>query len=424
MTEDTRRRIVAILFSDIVGYTAAMGEDEELAIRAVSRSRAIQKELVRRFNGQWVQEVGDGALCTFDSAVEAVNCALEIQRAFHADPDFSLRIGIHVGDIVFRKTEVGYDVFGDGVNVASRVQGVAEPGGIGISERVFDDLRNRKDIDVTFVGEKQLKNVNRPIRVYAVIDRDGPAPAAPAESARAAAPGAAARSRLLPTAALAAVLVAGVLVTLLWPRAAEPPPLAEPAAPRAAAPRPAGEERAPAEASAERAKPSLEQAPPTPVAPGSFAAVRKTLLGAVGTWAEARPRVWTEPDPVPDRATYRVRFEANCECSALLFAVDDSGDDIVLLYPNPYEPVRRLAPGEVLEIPSSDAYQLRAVGGQGMDLLKLLVTREAIDFPAVAFQSWAATPHAPERVAELEQLLDGLDGHDWAAAVTPLHIAK
>ena len=74
-----------------------------------------------------MQEVGDGALCTFDSAVEAVNCALQIQRAFQSDPDFSLRIGIHVGDIVFRKTDIGYDVFGDGVNVSSRIQGEYVP---------------------------------------------------------------------------------------------------------------------------------------------------------------------------------------------------------------------------------------------------------------------------------------------------------
>jgi class 3 adenylate cyclase len=76
--EETTRKIVAILFSDIAGYTAAMGADEDAAIRAVSRARAVQKELVRKFHGDWVQEVGDGSLCTFASAVEAVNCALEM----------------------------------------------------------------------------------------------------------------------------------------------------------------------------------------------------------------------------------------------------------------------------------------------------------------------------------------------------------
>ena len=293
-TVDTRRRIVAILFSDIVGFTAAMGDDEDLAIRAVSRSRAIQKELVQKFNGQWVQEVGDGALCTFDSAVEAVNCALEIQRSFHSDPDFSLRIGIHVGDIVFRKTDIGYDVFGDGVNVSARVQGEAEAGGICVSERVFDDLRNRKDIDVEFFAEKQLKNVNRPIRIYKVIDRErsGAAPAAKKRSPQAAPTRGsppAALSRRLPIAA-AALLILGALAFFFWPGGSETP--APPPETAADAPEPAIEEAMPAE------RPSIEPTVPTLAQPGTFAAVRKALLGAVGTWREASPRVWTEPDQI------------------------------------------------------------------------------------------------------------------------------
>ena len=162
---DETRKIAAVLFSDIVGFTSAMGQDEETAIKVVSRSRVVQKELVHKHKGAWLQEIGDGAMCTFDSAVEAVSCALEIQRAFAEDPDFQLRIGIHVGDLVFRKTEIGTDIFGDAVNVASRVQGAADAGGVSISERVYDDLRNRKGFVCSFMGEKHLKNVNRPIRV-------------------------------------------------------------------------------------------------------------------------------------------------------------------------------------------------------------------------------------------------------------------
>ena len=172
MSEESRR-IVAMMFSDIVGYTAAMGADEETAIRVVSRSRAVQKEFVRKFEGQWLQEIGDGVMCSFESAVKAVSCAFEIQRALRDDPDLKLAIGIHVGDVVFRKTDIGYDVFGDAVNVAARVQSVAGAGGITISERVYDDMRNRKGMEFEFLGEKQLKNVNRPIRIYNVIDREG-----------------------------------------------------------------------------------------------------------------------------------------------------------------------------------------------------------------------------------------------------------
>ena len=172
MSDAESRKISAILFSDIVGYTATMGQDEEAAIRAVSRSRSVQKELVRKHEGVWLQEIGDGAMCTFDSAVQAVRCALEIQRSFRKEPDFQVRVGIHVGDLVFRKTDIGTDVFGDAVNVAARVESVCDPGGIAVTERVYDDLRNRKGFVVEFMGEKQLKNVNRPIRVYRILDPD------------------------------------------------------------------------------------------------------------------------------------------------------------------------------------------------------------------------------------------------------------
>ena len=400
MSEETRR-IVAILFSDIAGYTAAMGEDEERAIAAVSSARTVQRQLVGKYNGKWLQEVGDGALCTFDSAVDAVNCALEIQRVYKDNPDCKLRIGIHVGDLVFRRTDIGHDIFGDGVNVASRIQGVAEPGGIAVSERVFDDLRNHKTISFRSLGEKQLKNVNRPIQVYTVLDR--PPTAKEAAKLRAAKPRP--RRNLVPWfAAAAAALLVVALFPLLLPDS----------------------RNVTIRLDGGVAGPGVAAGVPAAIggADAAFQAARNALLGAAGPWRAADARVWTLPDPVPNQKTYQVFFEARCDCQALLFAVDASTDEINLLYPNPFEPVARLAPGESRAIPSSREYSLRAVGGEGMDILMLFVTPGEFAFPGETEQAWGASPQTPERVAELTSFLESLDGTEWASAATTLQITR
>ena len=399
--EESTRKIVAILFSDIAGYTAAMGQDEELAIKAVSRSRTVQKELVRKFHGDWVQEVGDGALCTFASAVEAVTCAVEIQRAFEGEADFKLRIGIHVGDIVFRKTETGYDVFGDGVNVAARVQGVSEVGGICVSDRVYDELRNRKLFDVDYLGEHQLKNVNRPIGVYAVVDR----PSSGAVATPVPPPVRAEKRRGWPIAVFGALAIAGI-AALAWSlqghTPAPQPPIVDPVV----------------------VAPTPQIAAVSPPAALAFEAVRRALLARVGPWSEARARVETDPNPVPNEEKYQIVFEAQCDCEAMLFAIDGSKDEIALLYPNPYDPPRRLVPGERRSLPSTGAYSFRAVGGEGVDMLKLFVTPREFSFPAANINSWEATPRKPERLAELARWLDSLEKIPFATSVTPLQIRR
>jgi class 3 adenylate cyclase len=437
--EETTRKIVAILFSDIAGYTAAMGQDEEMAIRAVSRSRAVQKELVRKYRGDWVQEVGDGALCTFASAVEAVTCAVEIQRAFEGDPSFKLRIGIHVGDIVFRKTETGYDVFGDGVNVAARVQGVSEVGGICISDRVYDELRNRKLIDVRYLGEHQLKNVNRPIGIYAVVDPSAPAAVAAAEAhppvkERQPRGGLAAALGLLALAGIAALVWSlqerspvGPTSREAVPSAAETPQPAPAPAPELAAPQapaPAAQAAAVEPPAEKPAAPPPKLAAVPPPAELAFDAVRRALLARVGPFGEARARVETDPNPVPNEEKYSIVFEAQCDCEAMLFAVDGSKDEIALLYPNPYDPARRLSPGERRSLPGTAAYSFRAVGGEGVDMLKLFVTPREFSFPPANINAWSATPHKPERLAELAKWLDSLEKIPFATSVTPLQIRR
>src|SRR5512139_1104592 len=140
MTET--RKLAAIMFTDIAGYTALMGTDEQKALRVLAQSRALMQRFLPQFHGALIEDVGDGALCSFQSALEAVRCARALQESVRTDPDLHLRIGIHVGDVIFSANEV----IGDGVNIASRIHTLAEPGGICVSEQVYDAVRNQPDI--------------------------------------------------------------------------------------------------------------------------------------------------------------------------------------------------------------------------------------------------------------------------------------
>ena len=158
------RELAAIMFSDIAGYTLIMGRDEDRALRALEEHREVLRGVLPKFNGRMIGEVGDGTLSSFHSALDAVNCAREVQANLKDDSQMQLRIGIHVGDVLFKDNTV----LGDGVNVASRIHALAPPGGICISDRVYDEIRNKPEIGVKDLGEQTLKNVSRPVRVYAM----------------------------------------------------------------------------------------------------------------------------------------------------------------------------------------------------------------------------------------------------------------
>src|SRR5258708_34040510 len=171
------RELAAIMFSDVVGYTAIMGRNEHEGLRAVREHRAHLRATLPRFNGRLIGEIGDGTLSSFHSAVDAVNCARDLPAPLFEDPNLRLRIGIHVGDVVFTDNTV----LGDGVNVASRIHELAPPGGSCISERVYEEIRNKPEFQVKDLGEKRLKNVARPIRAYALtaVDTPGQHPSSP-----------------------------------------------------------------------------------------------------------------------------------------------------------------------------------------------------------------------------------------------------
>ena len=159
------RQLAAIMFTDIVGYTALMGNDEQKAFELLLKNRELQKPIIANFNGHWIKELGDGVMASFNTVSDAVNAAIKIQDACNGSKDFQLRIGIHLGEVIFENE----DVFGDGVNIASRIQAVAAPGTIYISESVYQNIANKKDIHTLFIKEEMLKNVKDPVRIYEVL---------------------------------------------------------------------------------------------------------------------------------------------------------------------------------------------------------------------------------------------------------------
>ncbi len=218
-----QRKLAAIMFTDIVGYTALMSKDEQKALRILQKNRDLLKSLIKQYNGEWLQAIGDGTLSSFASVVDAVNCALEVQRSLKSDPELNLRIGIHIGDVVIGEGEI----YGDGVNVASRLETLADPGGICISGKVYSDIRNKPGIEAVFLDEKKLKNVDLPIKVYALIGEGLPAalakPYPAAERPLAAKPKPARKRAYLYVGIAALVAVLVVAGYLLWQEVGEPP---------------------------------------------------------------------------------------------------------------------------------------------------------------------------------------------------------
>jgi class 3 adenylate cyclase/CheY-like chemotaxis protein len=160
------RRLAAILFTDIVGYTAMMQQNESNALGTIKRYGTVLKELVLQHSGEVLNDYGDGSLCIFHSAVEAVNCAMEIQQQLQQTPLIPLRIGLHIGEIFFEDGKI----LGDGVNLASRIQSVGTANSILFSEEIQDKIKNIPGFKTVCLGSFDFKHVEKPIIVYALAN--------------------------------------------------------------------------------------------------------------------------------------------------------------------------------------------------------------------------------------------------------------
>jgi adenylate cyclase len=185
MTDDAaslNRRLAAILAADIAGYSRLMGEDEAATVRALKAHQAAVLPLVGQHGGRVIDTAGDGILAEFPSVIGATECAVAIQSAMtrrnqdvpeHRQMRF--RIGINLGDVIHDETRI----YGDGINVAARLEGFAEAGGVLVSQAVHDQVRDRLQLEFEDLGERELKNIARRVRVYR-LRRPGDAPTAPA----------------------------------------------------------------------------------------------------------------------------------------------------------------------------------------------------------------------------------------------------
>ena len=174
--EGFKRKLAAILSADVEGYSRLMDDDEEATVRTITSYRSAITDLVQQYRGRVVDSPGDNILAEFASVVDSVNCAVEIQRDLAERntelPDhrkMQFRIGVNLGDVIAEDGRI----YGDGVNIAARVESLAEAGGICISGRAHDQVENKLGLEYEDLGKHEVKNISRPIQVYRVLSYPG-----------------------------------------------------------------------------------------------------------------------------------------------------------------------------------------------------------------------------------------------------------
>jgi len=167
--EGFKRKLTAILSADVEGYSRLMGEDEDATIRTLTTYRELMTTLIQKHRGRVVDSPGDNLLAEFASVVDAVRCAVEIQEELRVrnaelpeNKRMQFRIGINLGDVVQEEERI----YGDGINIAARVEGLAQGGGICISGTVYDSIKNKLSLTYESLGEHTVKNITEPVRVY------------------------------------------------------------------------------------------------------------------------------------------------------------------------------------------------------------------------------------------------------------------
>jgi len=171
-TQEVKRKLTAILSADVKGYSRLMGEDEEATVRTLNVYKEVMTNLIQQHRGRVVDASGDNVLAEFGSVVDAVRCAVEIQKELKArnaelpeNRRMEFRIGVNLGDVI----EDGEQILGDGVNIAARLESLSDAGGICISGTAFDHVRNKLDLGYEYLGEQTVKNIALPVRVYKVL---------------------------------------------------------------------------------------------------------------------------------------------------------------------------------------------------------------------------------------------------------------
>ena len=160
------RKLTAILFADIEGYTALMQKDEKEARRILDKFKDTLNQKVAEFNGHIVNDLGDGCLCTFGSAVDAVKCAMESQQLFQSEPVSPVRMRLHSGNVFIKDG----NVYGDSVNIASRIESLGVSGSVLFSKRIRQHIDNQAEFEIKEIGTFDFENVNKTMLVYALAN--------------------------------------------------------------------------------------------------------------------------------------------------------------------------------------------------------------------------------------------------------------
>jgi len=171
-TQKATRKLRAILSADVKGYSLLMADDEAFTIQTLKEYRSIMSAKIKEYTGRVVDASGDNLLAEFSSAVDAVECSVEIQKVLKkknedlsGDKKLEFRIGVNIGDVV----QDGDRIYGSGVNIAARIEGIADPGGVCISRNAYDHVNDKLELEYEYLGEYEVKNIKEPVRVYKVL---------------------------------------------------------------------------------------------------------------------------------------------------------------------------------------------------------------------------------------------------------------
>ena len=168
--ETSKRKLAAIVFTDIVGFTELAGRDQSKASALLAKQRERFRPIVDKYNGKWIKEIGDGLLLIFDTVLDSVNCCVQLQKESNSIDDLNIRIGIHQGEILTEEK----DVIGDDVNIAARIEPFAASGGIAISNKVNDAVVREKEFETKYLGKPKLKGVAQEVKVFCITSHNLP----------------------------------------------------------------------------------------------------------------------------------------------------------------------------------------------------------------------------------------------------------